>query len=56
MKEYNLVIYDYDGDIKATFPLESTTYDEFFGRLHVEHDGGLQMFRLDRYSYAVEER
>lgn len=52
----DLVIYDYDGDIAAKFPLEYTTYDEYFGKLHVEYNEGLYFYRLDRYSYEVVGR
>lgn len=53
---YDLVIYDYDGEPAAKFPLAGTLYEEHEGKLLVEYDGGLHTYRLDRFSYCTERK
>lgn len=50
-----LVIYDYDGEIKYKFPVNHSRYEVVEGELHVERNDALYVFRLDRYSYAIED-
>jgi hypothetical protein len=53
---YDLVIWDYDGEIKAVFPLDRTIYEVYENKLLVEYDEGLHTYRLDRYEYSIEKR
>lgn len=53
---YDLIIWDYDGEIKAVFPLDRTLYEVYENKLLVEYDEGLHTYRLDRYDYSIEKR
>lgn len=52
----DLVIYDYDGEIMAKFPLEYTTYKIHEGKILIDYMDSLRTYRLDRYDYCIEGR
>jgi hypothetical protein len=52
----DLVIYDYDGEKMAKFPLEYTTYEIHEGKILIDYMEGLHTYRLDRYDYCIEGR
>lgn len=52
----DLVIYDYDGETVAKFPMEHTIYQIHEGKLLVEYNDGLHTYRLDRFDYYIEGR
>lgn len=53
---YDLIIFDYDGERMAKFPVEHSTLEIIEGNLHVSYLDTLHVYPLDRFDYAIYGR
>ena len=53
---YDLVIYDWDGDRMAKFPMEHSSFEIIEGKLHINYLDELHVYDLERFSYSFEGR
>ena len=52
----DLVIYDWEGERMAKFPMEHSSFEIIEGKLHINYLDELHVYDLERFSYSFEGR